>query len=82
MRGEASVFHNRFADFIFAEVGDEIEDGLTVVRYAQRDARFWGAEASAVVDLLHDEPHHLDVESGTGSSPAEPSSTSCCAART
>lgn len=60
--GEASLFLNRFDDFIFADVTDEVEDGLGVVRYVQRDARFWGAEASVNVDLLHREPHHLDLE--------------------
>ncbi|HUG54768.1 MAG TPA: TonB-dependent receptor [Vicinamibacteria bacterium] len=60
--GEASLFSNRFEDFIFADVTDDEEDGLGVVRYVQRDARFWGAEASLHVDLLHREPHHLDLE--------------------
>jgi iron complex outermembrane receptor protein len=62
VRGEAGVFVNSFDDFIFAEVTDEVEDGLGVVRYVQRDARFWGAEASLAIDLLHREPHHLDIE--------------------
>jgi iron complex outermembrane receptor protein len=62
VRGEAGLFLNRFDDFIFAEVTDEMEDGLEVVRYVQRDARFWGAEASVAIDLLHREPHHLDLE--------------------
>lgn len=61
-RGEASVFYNRFDDFIFAELTDLEEDGLGVVQYVQRDARFWGAEVSASLELLHQEPHHLDVE--------------------
>lgn len=62
VRGEAGLFLNRFDDFIFAGVTDEVEDGLGVVRYEQRNARFWGGEASVAVDLLHREPHHLDLE--------------------
>jgi iron complex outermembrane recepter protein len=60
--GEVSVFTNRFDDYIYEAFTGEEEDGLAVVNFVQSDARFWGGEAEATVDLLHREPHHLDLE--------------------
>ncbi|MET0552297.1 MAG: TonB-dependent receptor [Vicinamibacteria bacterium] len=60
--GEVSLFANRFDGFIFEQRTGDVQDGLEVVRFVQRDAEFVGAEASATVDLLHREPDHLDVE--------------------
>jgi iron complex outermembrane recepter protein len=62
VRGELSLFTNRFDDFIFEEFTGEEEDGLAVAQFVQRDADFMGAEASATFDLLHQEPQHLDLE--------------------
>jgi iron complex outermembrane receptor protein len=62
VRGEASLFVNRFDDYIFEEVTGEEENGLPVARFVQADARFVGGEAGATVELLHGEPHHLDLE--------------------
>jgi iron complex outermembrane receptor protein len=62
VRGELSLFTNRFDDFIFEEFTGDEEDGLPVVLFVQRDADFMGAEASATFDLLHQEPQHLDLE--------------------
>jgi iron complex outermembrane receptor protein len=60
--GELSLFGTWFDDYIFEELTGEEEDGLQVIRFVQRDARFVGAELSAHVDLLESEPHHLDLE--------------------
>jgi len=48
----ASVFANKFDDFIYeAETGDE-QDELPVFQYFQRDATYWGFEASASARLF------------------------------
>ncbi len=60
--GELTLFGNWFDKYIFEELTGEEEDGLQVVRYVQKDARFAGAEVSAHFDLLESEPHHLDLE--------------------
>jgi iron complex outermembrane receptor protein len=60
--GEVSLFGNWFDGYIYEELTGEEEDGLQVVRFVQRDARFVGAELSAHVDLLESEPHHLVLE--------------------
>ena len=60
--GELSLFTNRFDDYIYESLTGEEEDGLPVVRYVQRDATFWGAELQTVLQLVHAEPHHLDLE--------------------
>jgi iron complex outermembrane receptor protein len=60
--GELTFFANWFGDYIFDELTGEEADGLQVVRFVQKDARFVGAELTAHVDLLESEPHHLDLE--------------------
>ncbi len=60
--GELNVFFNRFDDYIFERLTGEEMDGLEVVRYAQRDAEFRGAELHLDFDLLHRHPHHLALE--------------------
>jgi iron complex outermembrane receptor protein len=60
--GELTLFGNWFDKYIFEDLTGEEEDGLQVVRYVQKDARFVGAELSAHFDLLETEPHHLDLE--------------------
>jgi iron complex outermembrane receptor protein len=40
------------------------EEPLPVVRFVQDDAEFWGAEAQVHLELLHAEPHHLELELG------------------
>ena len=60
--GELSFFANWFDEYIFDELTGEEEDGLQVVRFVQKDARFVGAELSAHVDLLQSGPHHVDIE--------------------
>jgi iron complex outermembrane receptor protein len=60
--GELTLFANWFDKYIFDELTGEEEDGLQVVQFVQKDARFIGAELEAHVDLLQSEPHHLDLE--------------------
>jgi iron complex outermembrane receptor protein len=60
--GELTFFANWFDKYIFDELTGEEEDGLQVVQFVQKDARFVGAEAEAHIDLLESEPHHLDLE--------------------
>ncbi|HYH44591.1 MAG TPA: TonB-dependent receptor, partial [Thermoanaerobaculia bacterium] len=64
LTGEVSLFANRFDDYIFEQATGEVEDGLDVFRYVQRDAEFSGAELAGVVQLYHGEPHHFDLELG------------------
>jgi iron complex outermembrane receptor protein len=61
-RGQLTLFANRFDDYIFDQVTGEEEDGLQVVQFVQKDARFMGGELEGHFDLLEKEPHHLDVE--------------------
>ena len=44
------------------EEGEEAEEPLRIVRIEQRDATFRGAELDAHIELLHDHPHHLELE--------------------
>ena len=60
--GEVTFFRNTFDKYIFEELTGDQEDGLPVVAYTQKDARFMGAEIDAHLDLLETEPHHLDLE--------------------
>jgi iron complex outermembrane receptor protein len=62
LTGEINVFVNRFDKFIFEERTGEEEDGLPVFRYVQRDAQFWGGELHADLELLHTDPHHVELE--------------------
>jgi iron complex outermembrane receptor protein len=64
LKGEITLFGNRFDSYIFEQATDEEEDGLPVFRYVQRDAEFYGAELSGVAALFHDEPNHVDLEIG------------------
>lgn len=62
LTGELNFFMNRFDDYIFEQLTGEVEDGLQVVQYVQRDAQFRGVEAQARIELFHGEPHHLDLD--------------------
>ena len=59
LRGEArgvrfgvSLFGNRFDNYIFESETGELEDGLPVFEYLQRDATYWGFEGEATVPLF------------------------------
>lgn len=71
LTGEVSLFENRFDGFIFEQLTGEEEDGLQVLRFAQRDARFRGGEISGLYEIYHAEPHHVDAEFGFDSVQAE-----------
>ncbi|WCT72325.1 TonB-dependent receptor [Sphingomonas naphthae] len=48
---EASAYHNWFSNFIYEDRTGAIEDGLPVYQQRQADARYYGVEAQAAVDL-------------------------------
>jgi iron complex outermembrane receptor protein len=48
----ASVYANRFDDYIYQAFTGEEEDDLPVLQYFQDDARYWGFEASASARLF------------------------------
>ena len=52
--GEVNLFYYDFSNFIFPFLTGEEEDGLRVVEFTQRDARYTGAEASASFGLHPD----------------------------
>lgn len=62
VRGELSLFRNRFDDYIYQRPTGEEEDGLPVFRFVQDDALFSGFELELHFDLLESEPHHLELE--------------------
>lgn len=78
LRTELSLFTNRIDDYIFDSFTGEVaggeeggegeeeeeEEPLPIVRFIQADAEFLGGEAQAHIDLVHAEPHHLELELG------------------
>lgn len=60
--GEINVFTNRFDDFIYQRNTGEEEDGLPEFEFAQQDADFHGGEVHLDIELLHTDPHHLQLE--------------------
>lgn len=62
LTGSLNLFANRFSGYIYERVTDEVIDGLQVYRYDQADAEFRGCELEAHLELLHREPHHLELE--------------------
>lgn len=46
VRGEVNLFYYDFSNFVFPFATGEEEDGLRVIEFTQRDARFTGAEAN------------------------------------
>ncbi len=62
--GEVTIFANAFDGYVYENpTGAEVE-GLPVYAFVQRDARFHGAEATAVFHLHEDEHGHLDLTLG------------------
>lgn len=59
---EGSVYLNRVDDFVFEAFTGEQEDGLPVVEFRQSDAELTGGELEAHVELVHSEPHHLELD--------------------
>ncbi len=52
VRGEVSLFYYGFSNFIFPFASGEEEDGLRVIEFTQRNARFTGAEANTSIGLV------------------------------
>ena len=50
-RLNATLFANRFKDYIFQAATGEEEDGLPVFQYLQSDATYWGIELGATAPL-------------------------------
>lgn len=59
--GSLTAFLNRFDGYIFQEPTGQLEDGLEVHQYAQRDARFVGGEFEGVIHLHEGEERALDL---------------------
>ena len=80
VRTELSLFANRIDDYIFDSFTGEVAGGegephdgeegehdhgpLPVVRFVQADAEFRGGELQTHVELLHADPHHLELDLG------------------
>lgn len=68
--GSATVFYNRFHDYIGLFPTGGVEDGLPVYAYRATDAEFYGVETEAVFHLLapvvsgENETDHLNLELG------------------
>ncbi len=62
LRGSLSLFTSRADDYVYDDFTGEEEDALPVVRFVQADAEFTGAEAEVHFDILHSDPHHLELE--------------------
>jgi iron complex outermembrane receptor protein len=64
--GELTLFGSRFDDYIFLQpTGSDVDvDGEPIpeFRYVQTDAEYTGGELHVDVELLHREPHHLELE--------------------
>jgi iron complex outermembrane receptor protein len=64
--GEVDIFANDFTDFIvLSPTGATVDlDGelVPVFQATQQDARFRGAEAHVDLNVLHRDPHHLQIE--------------------
>jgi iron complex outermembrane recepter protein len=59
--GALNLFVNRFDGFIYEDFTGLQRDGLTVVRFVQRDAEFTGAEADLLWRLAEVGDGHLDL---------------------
>lgn len=66
LRGSLSLFSSQVDDYVYDDFTGEVvegeEDVLPVVRFVQADAEFTGAEAEVHFDLVHSDPHHLELE--------------------
>lgn len=58
---KASVYNNRYDDFIYLADTGRVDDDLPVRVWSQRDARFRGAEAEATFHLSHGDSGDWDL---------------------
>ena len=56
----ATLFGNRFSEYIFQAATGAEEDGLPVFQYFQTDATYWGVELGATVGLAEVGPWQLN----------------------
>ena len=59
--GSLNLFVNSFDGYIYEELTGDVEDGLEVIRFVQRDAEFVGGEIDAVVRVADFGSGHLDL---------------------
>ncbi len=69
--GEVTVFANRFDGYIYEQPTGDVQDGLAVYRYLQRDAEFYGAEVETIFHLHESTAHTLDLRLAADSVQAE-----------
>lgn len=64
VNGELTLFWNEISDYIYDRDTGVVDpdDGLPIFRFVQEDARFRGAEFEIHIELIHADPHHLEVE--------------------
>ncbi|HET9428220.1 MAG TPA: TonB-dependent receptor [Allosphingosinicella sp.] len=58
----ATLFGNRFSDYIFQAATGAEEDGLPVFQYFQTDATYWGVELGATIGLGQIGPWRLNFD--------------------
>lgn len=61
-RGELNLFNNKFDGYIYETPTGEIEDELPVYEFAQRDARFRGAEVATHTHLFSRGEAHVELD--------------------
>ncbi len=61
-RFEASVYYNRFADYIYELQTGAVEEALPVFEFNQADARYLGAEAQAEFTVVQFGDHDLKID--------------------
>jgi iron complex outermembrane receptor protein len=71
LTGEINLFVNRFDDFIFQRLTDEVIEELPVLVYENGDAIFRGAELRGSVLLAQRGTRHLSLEAGLDTVQAE-----------
>lgn len=63
--GEIDFFANDYNGFIYLSPTGEVDDeGTPIFQYVQSDSQFRGAEAHMDIELVHRDPHHLELELG------------------
>lgn len=61
LSGSLNLFYNDFDGYIYESFTGAVEDGLDVVRFAQRDAAFVGGEVDVALRLAEIGGGHLDL---------------------
>ncbi|HEX2060477.1 MAG TPA: TonB-dependent receptor, partial [Thermoanaerobaculia bacterium] len=61
-RGELNLFNNSFDGYIYESPTGEVEDGMPVFMYVQRDARFHGAEIVTHTHLFSRRDAHVELD--------------------